>query len=166
MPIQQTSSAALHGDEAALYDRHHEVLWRRVRRHIHGPDALIDDACQQAWLILLRRQPDRATVLQWLTTVAIREAYRLSGREWRELSLDDERSPVPQETCDPEQGREARAALQALAALPERQRRYLTLRVAGHSYVEIQEHCGASRTNVNKHLYRARRSLKQVRASG
>ena len=166
MPIQQTSSAALHGDEAALYDRHHEVLWRRVRRHIHGPDALIDDACQQAWLILLRAQPERETVLAWLTTVAIREAYRLSGREWRELSLDDERSPVPQETCDPEQGREARAALQALAALPERQRRYLTLRVAGHSYVEIQEHCGASRTNVNKHLYRARRSLKEVRASG
>ena len=163
---QAVEARPLQGDEGALYDRHHDVLWCRVRRHIHGPDALIDDACQQAWLILLRNQPQRETVLGWLTTVAIREAYRLSNREWRELSLDDERSPTPQETSDPEQGREARAALQALAALPERQRRYLTLRVAGHSYVEIQEHCGTSRTNVNKHLYRARRSLKQVRASG
>lgn len=166
MPSEQVSSGVPRGDEAALYDRHHEVLWRRVRRHIHGPDALIDDACQQAWLILLRNQPERETVLAWLTTVAIREAYRLSSREWRELSLDDDRSPTPQETSDPEQGREVRAALQALAALPERQRRYLTLRVAGHSYVEIQEHCGASKTNVNKHLYRARCTLKEVRASG
>ena len=166
MPIQQTSGAALHGDEAALYDRHHEVLWRRVRRHIHGPDALIDDACQQAWLILLRRQPDRATVLQWLTTVAIREAYRLSERERRELSLDGLHPPVGQPAVDPDQGREARMALRALAMLPERQRRYLTLLVAGHSYQEIQEQCGASRTNVNKHLYRARRTLKEARASG
>ena len=166
MPIQQTGAAPLHGDEAALYDRHHGVLWRRVRRHIHGPDPLIDDACQQAWLILLRAQPDRETVLAWLTTVAIREAYRLSGRECRELSLDDERAPVPPEASDPQQGREARAALQALAELPERQRRYLTLLVAGHSYQEIQEHCGVSRTNVNKHLYRARRTLTQVRVSG
>ena len=163
---QAADSRPLHGDEGTLYDRHHDVLWHRVRRHIHGPDALIDDACQQAWLILLRAQPERETVLAWLTTVAIREAYRLSDREWRELSLDDERCPVPQEASDPQQGREARAALQALAALPERQRRYLTLRVAGHSYAEIQEHCGATRTNVNKHLYRARRSLRQVRASG
>ncbi len=166
MPSQQVSSGVLHGDEAALYDRHHEVLWRRVRRHIHGPDALIDDACQQAWLILLRAQPERETVLAWLTTVAIRESYRLSKRECRELSLDDERCPAAQETIDPQQGREARAALQALAALPERQRRYLTLRVAGHSYVEIGEVCQASRTNVNKHLYRARRTLKEARASG
>ena len=163
---QAVDSRPLQGDEGALYDRHHDVLWGRVRRHIHGPDALIDDACQQAWLILLRSQPERETVLAWLTTVAIREAYRLSDREWRELSLDDERCPIPQEASDLEQGREARAALQALAALPERQRCYLTLRVAGHSYVEIQEHCGASRTNVNKHLYRARCTLKQVRASG
>ena len=166
MPIHQTSSAALHGDEAALYDRHHEVLWRRVRRHIHGPDAMIDDACQQAWLILLRRQPDRETVLAWLTTVAIREAYRLSGCERRELSLDQLHPAAAEAAIDPEQGREARTALRALAVLPERQRCYLTLLVAGHSYQEIQEHCGTTRTNVNKHLYRARRSLKETRASG
>lgn len=166
MPCQPPSSQALRGDEAALYDRHHEVLWCRVRHHIHGPDALIDDACQQAWLILLRRQPDRETVLAWLTTVAIREAYRLSGRERRELSLDQLHPAATEAAIDPEQSREARTALRALAVLPERQRRYLTLLVAGHSYQEIQEHCGTTRTNVNKHLYRARRSLKEVRASG
>ena len=100
MPSERASSGVLCGDEAALYDRHQEVLWRRVRRHIHGPYALIDDACQQGWLILLRapaRARDRAGV------------------------ADDGRD------------------LQALAALPERQRCYLTLRVAGHSYVEIGE---------------------------
>jgi len=50
---------------------------------------------------------------------------------------------------------EARRALRALAALPERQRRYLTRLASGHSSQEIARVEQASYTNVNKHLRRA-----------
>src|SRR3954470_4315301 len=47
------------GDEADLYLLHHERLVRAVARVVSAPAALVEDACQTAWLILLRRQPDR-----------------------------------------------------------------------------------------------------------
>jgi DNA-directed RNA polymerase specialized sigma24 family protein len=58
---------------------------------------------------------------------------------------------------------DAREALTLLAALPDSQRRYLTLLVAGYRYAEITELLGVTHTNVNKHLVRARASLRQQR---
>jgi DNA-directed RNA polymerase specialized sigma24 family protein len=49
---------------------------------------------------------------------------------------------------------EARDALRTLAALPHRQRRYLTLLITGHSYREIARHHGTTPTAVNRHLVR------------
>jgi hypothetical protein len=46
-------------------------------------DANVDDACSFAWMQLIRRQPTRATVLAWLTTVAIPEAIRLDRQDGR-----------------------------------------------------------------------------------
>ena len=60
---------------------------------------------------------------------------------------------------------EARAALDALAQLPERQRRYLELLVAGYRYEEIVELTGATYTNVNKHLTRARARVREAQAA-
>ena len=58
-----------------------------MRRAVHGPDALVEDACQTAWVILLRAQPDRATVFAWLLTVATHEAWRLSAADRRSCPL-------------------------------------------------------------------------------
>jgi DNA-directed RNA polymerase specialized sigma24 family protein len=130
----------LRGDEAALYDRHHRALVRAVARTVRASPALIEDACQTAWAILLRRQPARATVFAWLRVVAIREAYRLSDLERRDVRLDD-LTPVAEagdwteiipDRRGLEQTFEARRALRALAGLPNRERRYLTLLAAGH----------------------------------
>jgi len=56
----------------------------------------------------------------------------------------------------------ARRALRALAALPEKSRRYLAWKIAGYSYQEIQQLAGGvSYTNVNTHLVKARRRLDQ-----
>ena len=76
------------GDEAKLYQRHHRALLIAVSHAINGSGALIEDACQTAWTILLRRQPNRASVFAWLYVVAIHEAYRLSAIERRELHLE------------------------------------------------------------------------------
>lgn len=165
--------AALRGDEADLYSQHHADLRRAVARRVRLAPDLIDEACQQAWTILLRRQPDRGpTLFAWLRTVAVHEAYRLSGRARRELSLH---TPLPGADGDESLGDrlaapdvvdrtlEARRAIRALGALPAKQRRYASLRAAGFSYREIVELEGATYTNVNKHLVKARRRLRELR---
>ena len=76
-----------YGDEADLYRRHHHELVRSVRRAVNASGELVEDACQSAWLILLRRQPERGPMLfGWLRTVAIHEAYRLSRAERRDCA--------------------------------------------------------------------------------
>ena len=163
------------GDEAALYREHAAALYRIVRAAVCGPDQLVEDACQTAWLILLRRQPGRQSVLPWLITVAIREAYRLSRRERRDVRLEDlvaldgaagevdgwqSLLPAP---ATVEQSIEARTALETLAALPARQRRYMALFVAGYRYQEIVAICGVTYPNVNKHLVTGRARLREHR---
>lgn len=165
---------ALRGDEADLYTRHHRALRRAVAGRVRMSADLVEEACQQAWLILLRRQPDRgATLFAWLVTVAIHEGYRLSAIDRRDLSLDAP-APAADEWVPGHQGHrivdrdvvdeslEARRALRALAALTGRQRQYAVLRVAGLSYREIAAREGVTYTNVNKHLTKASRRLKDA----
>ena len=47
------------GDEDELYRRHHRDLHRAVAHAVNAPRELIEDACQNAWAILLRAQPER-----------------------------------------------------------------------------------------------------------
>jgi RNA polymerase sigma factor (sigma-70 family) len=168
---------ALHGDEAELFRLHHRALLRHVRRAALGaPEALIEDACLFAWLQLLRHQPERDHVRGWLCTVARREAWRLAREAKALTSLDagkasgEPRSQEPLVETIP--GRDsvdaahaAREALRTLASLPDKQRRYLALKVAGYSYREICALTGASYTNVNKHLTRARACVAHARAA-
>jgi RNA polymerase sigma factor (sigma-70 family) len=156
------------GDEADLYERHHQALLIAVAHAINGSGALIEDACQTAWTILLRRQPERASVFAWLYVVAIHEAYRLSAIERRELHLEDlaiegdwETILAGRVTVDDQL--EAVEALRALAGLPDRQRRDLSLRVGGFSYREIAAMTGGRTfTNVNKHLVKARTAIRRA----
>lgn len=166
----RTPPAALRGDESELYGQHQATLLRAVTRQVKAPPALIEDACQRAWLILLRRQPDRGpTLFAWLRTVAVREAWALSSTQRRTVALDEltdiegDESPILAGPADQlDHAVEARRALRALAALPDRQRRYLTRLAAGHSYQEIAHAEHATYTNVNKHLTRARQRLRDL----
>jgi DNA-directed RNA polymerase specialized sigma24 family protein len=155
------------GDEADLYRRHHDRLLCAVTCAVNAPAALVEDACQTAWLILLRRQPDRATVFGWLRTVAVREAYRLSREERRECSLEGlapsgawealvGAAPLLDEAV------EARRALEVLAALPPGERADLALFIAGVGYAEIARRDARSVNNVNKHLSRARARIRRL----
>jgi len=159
------------GDEANLYERHHQALLIAVSHAINRSDALIEDACQTAWTILMRRQPDRAAVFAWLYVVAIHEAYRLSAIERRELHLEDLAIDGDWETTlagrvTVEDQLEALEALRALAALPDRQRQDLSLRVGGFSYREIAAMTGGRTfTNVNKHLVKARTAIRRANES-
>lgn len=164
---------ALRGDESNLYGQHAEALRRVVARRVHVSHDLVEEACQQAWLKLLRRQPDRGpTLFGWLVTVAVREGYRLSARSARDMSLDVrvvrggdgevlvDRFAAPEVLDD---AVEARRALRALAGLRERQRRYVGLVIAGWSYAEIAEREGVTHSAVNRHLTKGRRRLRAAR---
>ena len=160
--------SVLRGDEAALYRQHHKALLTAVARRVRLSSDLVEDACQTAWARLLRRQPDRRPELfGWLVTVAVHEAYHLTRREHRALSLDaataeEDRDVTLAAPVSVDDTLEARRALRALASLDGRQRRYATLRAAGFSYTEIQHMTGATHTNVNKHLVRATRHLRTI----
>ncbi len=169
----------LRGDEAVLFAEHHDRLVRSVRRAVNAPDALIEDACATAWVQLMRAQPDRGpTLFGWLRTTAIREAYRLSSVQRRDAALEELVSPngdcesrpdgweaLIADDHDPDSHLEALRALRALASLPERERRYLALLVAGYRYREIVALTGATYTNVNKHLVRARARVREIQAA-
>lgn len=163
--ITTLAPAPPRGDEDELYRQHHRNLQRAVARAVNAPRELIEDACQTAWTILLRGQPERGAIFAWLRVVAIHEAYRLSRTH---------RAPHLEDLCDGDgwdaviaghstldDAIEARRALERLAELPPRQRRDLALRVAGFTYREISRITGGrTYTNVNKHLAKARARIR------
>lgn len=167
-PPTERTSARPHGDEADLYRRHHRELHRAVAHAVNAPRELVEDACQTAWTILLRNQPDRP-VFGWLRAVALHEAYRLSRRDRREASMEHLRDADWQDVAtDPlslDDAVEALEALRVLASLPERQRDDLSLKISGYSYAEIRALTpGRTATNVNKSLAMARRRIRQAQA--
>lgn len=87
-PPTDTALPTPRGDEDALYRAHHAELRRTVARAVNAPRELIEDACQTAWTMLLRNQPDRYAIVGWLRVVAIHEAYRLSATERRDARLE------------------------------------------------------------------------------
>ena len=124
------------GDEADLYRRHHHRLQRTVARAVNAPGQLIEDACQNAWAIMLRAQPERTAIFAWLRVVTTREAYRLSAIHRRDARFEDLRledgdgHDVTADADALEHAVEALEALRLVAALPERQRNDFVLKVA------------------------------------
>ena len=165
-PNAPSTTAKPHGDEDQLYRRHHRDLTHAVARVVNAAPELIEDACQNAWAILLQNQPERGTIFPWLRVVAIHEAYRLSAIERRDTHLEALATMVSWEEviADPaaiDNALEAREALRVLAELPARQRDDLALFVAGFSCREIAQLTGGrTYTNVNKHLAEARARIR------
>ena len=125
--MTESAPYALRGDEAELFRTHHTSLVRAVARSVNASEALIEDACQSAWAVLLRCQPERTpTLFAWLRTVAVHQAYRLSREERRDARLDDLPAPAERELRIVDRQRsfevafEARRALEALATLPRK----------------------------------------------
>jgi RNA polymerase sigma factor (sigma-70 family) len=170
-PTDQRTPAARRGDEDQLFRRHHQDLERAVADVVKADPELIADACQTAWAVLLRTQPDRDKVFAWLRVVAIHEAYRLSAIARRDSPLErfaGENGGAVDPRSDPKSFDvllEAREALGRLAALPERERVDITLLVSGYSYREIAAMTGGRTfTNVSKHLKQARARIRRATA--
>jgi len=152
---------SLRGDESALYRALAPRLIALLRRRVGGPEQTREDACSFAWVQLLRRQPERLHVLGWLYVVACREAWRLLERDSRCLAL-------PNEDLEAHAGAVLAVAAHqamletrdALAALPERQRKLLFLSAAGYTYADLAVLDRSSLTAVGRHLRGARPALR------
>ena len=154
------------GDVDELYRTLSPRLEQIVRLDVRAPEPVIEDACQTAWSRLIHHSERvrREGALSWLATTAVREAWRLTGRDGRELSLDAELEgteelslachlPGPAEVC------ELRDRLAEVGALPERQQRLVWMRAFGMSYGEMAEGTGDTRRTVERQLLRARERL-------
>lgn len=154
--------APVRGDEADLYRELQPRLLALLRSVMWAREQTLEDACSFAWVQLLRCQPERRSVLGWLFVCARHEALRLIAIERRTPTLEPVgnrhvlcfRDPVQDGTRE-----RAQEALEALAALPERQRRLLALKAAGYSYTEIAAIEGISWRTVDRQLRRARARL-------
>lgn len=154
-------------DLAELYVLHAKRLAQIVRGDVRAPEPVIEDACQFAWsrLISQANRIHRETALPWLVTTAVRQAFKLTRRESRELSLDTmlERAEEPFRqlpASGPDTLVEQRQRLLALRGLPERQQRLVWLQGLGLTYDEIADREGCTRRTVERQLLRAKRTLR------
>jgi len=145
-----TSTTARAQEIAAFYARYASPLQRIVSTKVNAPAQTIEDACQNAWATLLRREDvtldERGAA--WLATVAIHEGWRLMRRgevpagamrsgmpeagELAELAADE---PAADEQALARIEHAARVA--DLRTLKPRERRELYLHALGYRYTEI-----------------------------
>jgi RNA polymerase sigma factor (sigma-70 family) len=160
----------------AFYAANHRRVTRAVfSRAQRIGDATIEDACAYAWLALVRRTDVTldARGLNWLITVAVREAWQLG---------DPPEMPVGAFLSDPEDTREVgepsglwsdpldrvlalelqRERVAAFATLKPRERRELLLKAAGYRYHEIAALTGTTYTAVNRYLREGRARLRRA----
>jgi RNA polymerase sigma factor (sigma-70 family) len=160
---------------SAFYARHATRLQALVRRHAHVSEESVEDACQHAWAILLRRPDIRleAAGFSWLATVAIREAWHRDAR--RETPIGGFQGPdrghggdQPEPPAHDDRSAEDRALdhiehterISALATLKPSEREALILHGLGYSYHEIARLTGSTYTAVNRRLSEGRAALR------
>ncbi len=155
------------GDVGELYGALADRLEQIVRLDVRASDAVIEDACQVAWVRLLhhRQRVHRDTVMAWLARTAVHEAFRLLRRARRELPLDawlgdDAESALAVAPVTTEELFERQERIREVRSLPERQQRVVWLHALGLSYTEMAAHEGCTRRTVDRQLLRARRAIR------
>ncbi len=181
LPIQSPSELALagrfssderlarlvsHGSErafAALYQRHHQALYRYCRSIVRDEDDA-QDALQSAMtraLVALRARERDLAVRPWLFRIAHNEAVSVLRRRRPTTPLAEELEPADGGVERTLEGRERLATLIVdLQALPVRQRSALVMReLSGLSIEEIAGALATSPGATKQVLFEARRAL-------
>ncbi len=157
---------------ATLYAAEHDLLTNIVARRANVDEQTLEDACSHAWMQLLRHptvdlDEPRPRIIGWLTTTAVREAWRLNERQRttdgvteHDLSVaaGDAGTSVP----SLETTMLLRDRLDLVRQLPERPRRFLLRLMVGYSYDEIAAAEDVSYRIVNRQVARAKRLLRQL----
>jgi DNA-directed RNA polymerase specialized sigma24 family protein len=178
------TSASRESELAAFYAKHANRLHRIVAARAHRlGDAVIDDACQFAWTTISGR-PDvtlDARGLNWLATVAIRQAWDDGTRLQRERPAGGFQPTLPNEGVAnrelPQPPADELDVLEQVAnriehetrvqqphTLLPRERRDLYLHACGFKYQEIAHMTRSTYTAVNRRITEARARLRRLTA--
>lgn len=177
--------AARQGDRRAaraLYDLHHEQVWRVVYRMVLNLEEA-RDLCQETWLRAfssMGRYHGRSQFGTWLLSIALNATRsrwrRRKGRALVSLSSPPEGvellPPVPaSQRISLEESRRRCAIEDALRILPTKQRQAFVLRYYEElSISEVASAMGCREGSVKSHLFRAiqalRRSLRSLSEEG
>jgi hypothetical protein len=115
----------------------------------------------------MRCQPDRDRAWRsWLVTTAQREAWRLHATEAAHIGFElPGKENLLGDAVDPrdtlELRSELRAALDLLAAVPERRREAKALQITGFTYDEIGDRLGIGHTRVNALVAEANAAIRR-----
>lgn len=160
------------GDVAELYARSAGLVRGQVCSEVSAPDAVIDDACQFAWVRLLHhhQRVGRDRAVSWLITTALHEVFKLVKRDGHDLSLEElleegGELPINGAAPRPENVVAARLRLELLRELPERQQRLMWLRGLGFGYPEMAAETNMTVRTVERQLMKARRNLRLLESS-
>lgn len=141
-----------------LYRELYPALHRYLLRLTGDPDAA-NDAAQEAFMSLLRRDLPESDVKPWLFTVAtnvVRDRARRDKTRRRLVPKVRQLSPHPGRPDEhAERAETIQTVRNALERIPERDRKLLLLREEGFSYKEIAEAIGVAPGSVGTLIARA-----------
>jgi RNA polymerase sigma factor (sigma-70 family) len=149
----------------ALYQRHHQALYRYCRSIVRDEDDA-QDALQSAMmraLVALRAEGRDLAVRPWLFRIVHNEAVSVLRRRCPTVALVEHLEPADFAVERTLEGRERLGTLLAdLQALPERQRSALVMReLSGLSIGEIAGVLSTSPGATKQVLFEARRALQE-----
>ncbi len=162
---------------AAMYAKHDAELRDVVRRRSGGSQpATIEDACSFAWSQLIAAahvdvRPPRWSALAYLTKTAVHKTWELRAAERRAAAYDHVQLDYVAAARDINEAPADEAAalrmrcdlaLDLVAQIPERPRRFLLRLMVGYSYDEIAAAENVSYRIVNRQVARAKRLLRQL----
>lgn len=144
------------------FDRLYRELYPSLHRYLcrlTGDPEAANDAAQEAFMTLLRRDLPDSEVKPWLFTVAtnvVRDRARRDKTRHRLVPKVRQLTPHPSR---PDEEAERADTIQtvrdALERIPERDRKLLLLREEGFSYKEIAEAVGVAPGSVGTLIARA-----------
>jgi RNA polymerase sigma-70 factor (ECF subfamily) len=167
LPSTGRADQAVLGADAtrALYERHGRRIFAFCFSRL-GTREEAEDATQTTFLNAFRSLQGGvvpAFELAWLFRIADNVCRDRKKAAWRRNRLEATRDleELQDVVAAPEQGSDGLSGLgEALASMPERQRRAILLREwQGLSYGEIAQELGVTRAAVETLIFRARRSL-------
>jgi RNA polymerase sigma factor (sigma-70 family) len=148
-------------DVAALFEEHHQSVYRYLVRFCGDADVAAD-AAQETFARLVERPPQAGVERAWLFKVAtnlVMDHARTRSRRSRLLHRSPDRAPLgdaPRDPGDLVEARERqRVVSDALASLSEKERTALLMREEGFAHREIAEAPGTTVGSVGTLLARA-----------
>jgi RNA polymerase sigma factor (sigma-70 family) len=152
-------------DVARIYRNLAGPLEHVVLRVVRDSEPVVEDACQFAWSRLVRHRSRvrEETAFGWLARTAIHEAFKLSRRRLRDLSLEgalEEGADPVAPTPEPWELLAERERMAGVRELAVRSQRFVWLHALGLSYVEMAAHERCTPRTVERQLVRARRELR------